>query len=237
MKRLLCMFLALILLVSLCACGSDDSENATSSTPSEESAPDGNEGGSQPTQGDEGEKEPATLKAIGDVSFTIDGKKFQLGIKLSEFIDSGVGADISFSDETLEAVETGAAYVTLLDGGKGKVSLRVWNLSRQSIDIEDATIVGLWYYGENLNEAEKAMIGEVSFAGVQLNDTIEKTIGVFGKPNVHEKTWENEENRSAGWRGFDINDEFRLYITAKQATGQTIDEFSLEFKPFTDSIQ
>ncbi len=221
MKKLLCLILALITVLSLCACGAETPNNKSE----------------DPTKDNTGGKNPPALTAIEDVTFTIGGKTFHMGMKLSEFVASGVFAEIKYSDETLEEVETGAATVTLVSGGKAKVTLRVWNLSREEINIEDATIVGIWYYPEEWTEEEKAKIGAVSFAGIQLNSTIDQITGVFGKPNVHEDTWENETARSGGWRGFDIEDKFRLYIEAKEPKDQKITNFSLEFKPFTDSIQ
>lgn len=183
----------------------------------------------------EAEKEKTPLpQALEDVTFTLNGREFHLGIRLSELVASGVYTDIKYYDEELEGLERSAVSLTLDPGGKARVLIYVWNLSGGEIDIHDATVTGIEYFMEDWTEAEKAAVGPVSLNGVALNTTVSDIVEIFGEPNIHEKTWDHDTERSGGWRGFDIGEAFRLNIVAEEAAGQPVHNFYLEFKPFGD---
>lgn len=234
MKKLLCIILALMLVLSLWACGAEEPEKTPEDIVYEDETelPDGDVVEDEKT---EDEKVPPELTSIDEFSFTLNGVKFHLGMKLSELMDSGAFVEVTSKDETLEAVYPGTAEAKLDENHS--VWIDLWNLSRNEIDIKDATVVGLHYHVEDWDDDAKAMIGDVAYKNKRLNTSIETGRQIFGKPNVHEETWESDTEISAGWRGFDIGEEFRLYIRVMEFKEQGLYSFRLEFKPFTDSIQ
>ena len=241
MKKLICMILALVMVMSLCACGQqnadenkgDDNKNETTTQDDSNNTQDEPENEDNKTEDNNTEtKDPTKLTGIDQITFTVNGTTFHLGMKLSEILDSGVFTDFSCRDEELEEVEAGGAYVTVAGTDGPRILLYLWNLSRQTIDVKDATVVGLSY---NLDGEDSVV--DVSFEGVTLNTSVKDLTSLFGKPNVHEKTYENETSVSGGWRGFDIGEQFRLYITAEQPKGKALSHFELQFKPFASNIK
>ena len=240
MKKLICMILALVMVMSLCACGQqnddknkDDGKTETTTQDDSNNTQDEPENEDNKTENNNTEtKDPTKLTGIDQITFTVNGTTFHLGMKLSEILDSGVFTDFSCRDEELEEVEAGGAYVTVAGTDGPRIRLYLWNLSRQTIDVKDATVVGLSYE----LDGEDSVV-DVSFEGVTLNTSVEDLTSLFGKPNVHEKTYESETSVSGGWRGFDIGELFRLYITAEQPKGKALSHFELQFKPFTSNIK
>ena len=231
MKKFIVWMLVAALMLSLCACAQEKTNVSNKG---------GNDSGtsqnnSQNTQsGDSTQEEQSKeLTSIADITFTVNETKFHLGMKLSELMDSGVFTRMTARKETLEAIENTNANIYV---GERKLVLYLWNLSREQIDVEDATVVGVEIIPESKGITE--VLKDISFAGVKLDDSIDSVISVFGEPNVHEQTSDTEGFRSAGWRGFDIGEEFRLYIHANfDKSKQEMVFFSLFFRPFTDNIK
>jgi hypothetical protein len=173
---------------------------------------------------------PALPDSLDDITFTIGGQEFRLGMKLGELIDAGVLSDIKYYDETVEPLERSGISGKLVSGGSGSVMIYAWNLTRQETDIRDTTIVGITCNMENWTGAEKAQMGSVCLNGVPINTSVDHLTQIFGKANVHEKTYETDTERSGGWRGFDIADTYRLYITATESLDGGLHTFALEVK-------
>lgn len=234
MKKLLSMILALLMVMSLWACGGEEPKDTKDDLdygnevelPGQDTTEDGET---------DGQKVPPELKSIDEFTFTLNGVKFHLGMKLSELMDSGAFVEVTSRDDTLEAVRAGTAEAKLDENHS--VWIDLWNLSRDEIEIKDATVVGLHYHVEDWDESAKAKIGDVSYLGKRLNTSIESVSQVFGEAFVHEETYEMEDERSGGWRGYDIGEEFRLYIRVMEFTDRGLYSFRLEFRPFTDNIK
>ena len=239
MKKLFSAILALILVLGLCACGQEKKDDAVATDPvgSDPTEPVATVPTTEPTV-------PATQSAaaedLSDVTFTVCGEEFHLGMKMSELLASGVFTDYEYYEDTLEPIASGGALVNLGTEKKCTLTIYLWNLSRDTISAEDATVVGISYSTEYWEDSAKAKVGDVCFRGVKLNSSIEAITEVFGKPNVHEDTFDGDEYRGGGWRGFDIGEEFRMYISIEHLKSlpeaESMIDFSLQFKPFTDSI-
>ena len=245
MKKLFYLALALVLVMSLSACGQDQPAQTQPNTPTG-SLPVGTTGSTPATTVPittvpaTTEKKPLSIESISEFSFTVCGKEFHLGMKMSELLASGVFTDVEYYEESLEPISSGGAFINLGTDKKCTLTIYLWNLSRNAIDAKDATVVGVSYNPEKWTDDAKAKMGDVTFRGIKMNSSIETLTEVFGKPNVHEYTYDGEEDRSASWRGFDIGEEFRLYIRIIHLKSlpeeQSMSSFSLQFKPFTDSI-
>ena len=232
MKKLICLMLALVMLLGLCACGNNADRNTNEpivDNDVDETVADNIE---QTAQNNSESSDPVSFNSIDEISFVIKDTEFRLGIKMSDLLDSGVFADIEGDEPTLDAHEAGGGSADVDGDGSSDILFFLWNLTDEEIAIENATVVGLRYYTSKKSAETLSMIGAVSYAGKQLNNSIDSVRDVLGKPNVHEQTYEGEEENSAGWRGFDIGEEFRLNLRVIQNLDGTLSSFDLLFKPY-----
>ena len=232
MKKLTCLMLALVMLLGLCACGSNTDSNANEPIADNNSGEAITDNIEQTTHNNNETTDTVSFNSIDEISFVIKDTEFRLGIKMSDLLDSGVFADIEGDEPTLDAHESGGGKADLDGDGSSDILFYLWNLTDEEAPIEDATVVGLRYYTSKKSADTLSMIGAVTYTGKQLNISIDSVRDVLGKPNVHEETYEGEEENSAGWRGFDIGEEFRLNLRVTQDLDDTLLSFDLLFKPY-----
>jgi hypothetical protein len=228
--------LALVMLLGLCACGNNTDSNTNApitDNNTNETITDSSEQVTQPsTQNTNETTDDVSFNSIDEISFVIKDTEFRLGIKMSDLLDSGIFADIEGDEPTLDAHEAGGGKADLDGDGSSDILFYLWNLTDEEIAIEDATVIGLRYNTSKKSAEILSMIGAVSYAGKQLNSSIDSVRDILGKPNVHEQTYEGEEENSAGWRGFDIGEEFRLNLRVIQDLNDALLTFDLQFKPY-----
>lgn len=234
MKKRICMILVLIMALSLCACGQDKTNSTTNNDATEDNSTSTTE---TPTTEN---AQSAAPTALSEFTFTVYGKEFHLGMKMSDLLATGVFTNCEYRDESLEPIANGTALVNLGTEKKCTLYIHLWNLSRDTIDVQDATVVGVSYIPEYWDASAKSNMGDVCFRGAKLNSSIEDITDIFGKPNVHEDTFDGDEYRGGGWRGFDIGSDFRMNLSIEHLKSlpeeESMSSFDLQFKPYTDNI-
>ena len=120
MKKLICTILLLTLAISLCACGQENPSKPESHTTAG-NTPTGTTGsipttGSVPTTAvppTTQSQQPPTIASISEFTFTVYGKEFHLGMKMSDLLDSGLFTDVEYYEESLEPIASGGAFLNL----------------------------------------------------------------------------------------------------------------------------